>query len=331
MLLPGIQTGLHGDHGRGGARGQPAAGLDGGVRGGAGDGFMAHRMPAQQQRAEASTQTMPVDPYCDAAFDGIYDLDLDPDDRPQVDDDGAAAYDLDPDSDDADERDGVFRDDEEMGDPGDGYAAFGDPFTAPLRHLAVTAEVPGARQHGAGCSAPARLGEHHRPSVCFSMEADCRAAWAALQPDRLPEYSQPAPAQQSGLGEDFRQGWDGCVRGDVGSVAHMGDAGMYGAPGDKMQEDGCFAGGPAGSAAALWTGPPYAPQSTERRRRPRRKWDATVNYERITRRLELRFDAVRETSPRFSLFFLVYHIPTAGASNQLWNVCHLASRSVQTG
>ena len=252
---------------------------------------MAHRMPAPQ-RADASTQTAPVDPYCDAAFDRIYDLDLDPDDRQRV-DDGGVAYDLDPDSDDADERDLSILHDEDMGDPGDGYAAFGDPFAAPLQYPAGPAGAPSARQYAAGYSAPARLGEHNHASACFSIEADCRAAWAALQPDRLSGYPQPAHAQQSGVGGGSGHGWEGLTHGDA-APGHTGDAGMYGAPGNKMQEDGCYAGGgPAGPAAAPWTGPPYAPQSTERRRRPRRKWDASVNYERITRRLELRFDAVR--------------------------------------
>ena len=291
--LPGIQTNLHSDHSNGGAAGtQPAAGFDSCVRGSAGSSFMAHRLPAQR-RVDATTQTEPVDPYCDAAFDGIYDLDLDPDDRQRADGDDAAAYDPDPDSDEADERDHLFRD-EEMGARGDGYAAFGDPFMPSLQRPADTAAMPNARLYGAGCSAPARLGlgQHHRPPVCFSMEADCRAAWAALQPDRFPRHCQPGHAQQSGPGRVSTNDWEGRVYG--GSPAgHLGDPGMQYAAGDKMQVDGCHAGGFAGPAAIPWTGPPYAPQSTERRRRPRRKWDASVNYERITRRLELRFDAVR--------------------------------------
>ena len=115
-MLSGIQTGPYGGNSGFRARGQPAAASGGSaLHGGTSDAFMAHRLHAQQgagaaqQRADASTQTAPLDPYCDAAFDGIYDLDLDPDEECRRLDECGGAYDLDPGSDDADERDDQCR------------------------------------------------------------------------------------------------------------------------------------------------------------------------------------------------------------------------------
>ena len=186
-----------------------------------------------------------------------------------------------------------------MGDPAESYGGFGRPAAAaaPQQQILGGGLAPTftARQYAeaaARCSAPARPGERHCPPACYSIEADCRAAWAALQPDhRIVTY----PSQQIDFdGSQFNR-WGDPFAGGAGF--RTAEDGSYNAlpPGDKMHEEGCIGGAQAG--AAPWAGSPYAPQSTERRRRPRRKWDASVNYERITRRLELRFDAVAAEAP----------------------------------
>ena len=182
-----------------------------------------------------------------------------------------------------------------MGDRADGFGTFQHPGMAAAQHFSGLPGVFNARHYSEAVkgSAPARLGERHCPPACFSIEADCRAAFAALQPDRGPAY----PSQHIGTGGGQYSEWEGSLPSGAGVT--RGQGGSYDScdalpPVDKMHEDGRSAGGPA---AAPWAGPPYAPQSTERRRRPRRKWDASVNYERITRRLELRFDAVAAEAP----------------------------------
>ncbi len=193
--------------------------------------------------------------------------------------------------------------DEDMGDPAEGYRFFERPAAA----AAAPQQRPGggggpaaafaARQYAeaaARCSAPARLGERHAPPACYSIEADCRAAWAALQPDHR---NMTYPSQRIDLEASQFSRWGDPFAGGAG--VQRGEDGGYDAlpPGDEMHDDAGCSGGLRAAGAATWAGPPYAPQSTERRRRPRRKWDASVNYERITRRLELRFDAVAAEAP----------------------------------
>ena len=192
--------------------------------------------------------------------------------------------------------------DEDMGDPAEGYGFFERPAGAaavPQQHLGDgggPAAAFTARQYAeaaARCSAPARLGERHAPPACYSIEADCRAAWAALQPDHR---NATYPSQRIDLEASQFSRWGDPFAGGAG--VQRGEDGGYDSlpPGDTMHDDaGCSGGLRAG--AVPWAGPPHAPQSTERRRRPRRKWDASVNYERITRRLELRFDAVAAEAP----------------------------------
>lgn len=186
--------------------------------------------------------------------------------------------------------------DEEMAAPTT-YGAIGEPYIGIVghNHAPTAAGLPNpttsAAQHFGGRELPA----------CFAMEADCRAAWAALQPTHTlerPRYGAQAAQPQSG------------VRNSSGMAAGMGRSAGFSTDcsGGDFQfarvvtrsvstglgfktSDGSGCGG---------EGQPehrYAPQSTERRRKPWRKWDVAVNYERITRRLEPLFDAVASEAP----------------------------------
>lgn len=179
--------------------------------------------------------------------------------------------------------------DEDMADPavfgviGEPVGAIGEPFGH--------ASVDGTAAGYPGAYAGGYSGMGRELPACFAMEADCRAAWAALQPaaEPLPWFAAPKQAPQDvgfsatgGMAAGMGAGAGEAPRSDCGSVAFTFDC------------SGTDGGGSDGSGGG---GGPYAPQSTERRRKPRRKWDAAVKYEKITKRLELHFDAVAWEAP----------------------------------
>lgn len=178
----------------------------------------------------------------------------------------------------SEEEGGLEYTDEEMVDPA-AFGVIGEPYACPTGGSTAAGGFPdactGAWGEMPGCfSKEGGLGGASRANAAFFvLEADCRAAWGALQPaPALKPAPEPLP-------------WYAAQRGAQTGVPSTGGmaSGMGAAAGDAH---GCSGGGGGGGCE------PYAPQSTERRRRPRRKWDSAVDYERITRCYTLSYPSI---------------------------------------
>ena len=196
----------------------------------------------------------------------------------------------------SDEEVGPGYADEDMAAPTT-YGAIGEPYIG----IAGYTDAPTA----AGLPNPATSAAQHfggrELPACFAMEADCRAAWAALQPNLQLERplhgaqaAQPlssarnSSSMAAGMGRRAGFSTD-CGGGDF-QFARVGTRSVSTGLGFQTS----YGSGYGGEGQSEHR---YVPQSPERRRKPWRKWDVAVNYERITRRLEPLFDAVASEAP----------------------------------